>query len=89
VTVAPQENTESATDERRLGLDRQMNRPSRSWLCAGANRDSEACKGAPFECLFCRRAFAMLPFYGCCGGCYAGSQEVRVVVDEAHPQTIR
>jgi hypothetical protein len=31
----------------------------------------------------------MLPFYGCCGGCYAGSQEVRVVVDEAHPQTIR
>lgn len=40
-----------------------------------------------FECFFCQRHFAALPFFGCCGGYYAGSAEVRAVVDDAHPQT--
>jgi len=42
---------------------------------------------AKLACLFCLRAFEMLPFYGCCGACYQRSAEVRKVVDEAHPDT--
>ena len=44
-------------------------------------------KATTFECLFCRRTFDELPFYGCCGGCYTKNAEVRALVDEAHPQT--
>lgn len=46
-------------------------------------------KAKPFECLVCLRPFGMLPFYGCCGACYTGSADVRAMVDEAHPQTVR
>lgn len=40
-----------------------------------------------FHCLFCRRLFAELPFYGCCSACYTGGAIVRAAVDEATPQT--
>lgn len=50
--------------------------------------ERESSKATTFECLFCRRPFDMLPFYGSCGGCYAGSAEVRAIVDDVHPQTV-
>lgn len=46
-------------------------------------------KATTFECLFCRSVFEELPFWGCCSGCYTTREDVRALVDEAHPQTVR
>lgn len=40
-------------------------------------------------CHFCHGLFEELPFWGCCGNCYSRSATVRLLVDDAHPQTIR
>jgi hypothetical protein len=47
----------------------------------------ESSEVTTFECLVCGGAFAELPFYGCCGGCYQSNETARALVDEAHPQT--
>lgn len=41
-----------------------------------------------FTCHFCCRLFEELPFWGCCSRCYCGSEAVRKIVDDAHPQTV-
>jgi hypothetical protein len=38
------------------------------------------------SCTFCHQKKDLF-FYGCCAACYAGSAEVRALVDGAHPAT--
>ncbi|MGZ3640409.1 MAG: hypothetical protein ACXVCX_21455 [Ktedonobacterales bacterium] len=39
--------------------------------------------GMTYTCLFCHCAFSTLPFYGCCGECYASSVDIRAQVDKS------